>query len=86
MCHGMTREPAMTYDDAVKRWVAQTYNLPVSQVDQVTFDVQPGPDPATNQAVLLEIDVHMTDRTQHLFMRPGREFGTIVEEVLAQAG
>jgi len=76
----------MTYDDAVKRWVAQTYNLPIAQVEQVTFDVQHVPDPATSQPVLLEIDVHMTDRTQHLFVRPGREFGTIVQEVLAQAG
>jgi hypothetical protein len=76
----------MTYDDAVKRWVAQTYNLPVAQVDQVTFDVQHTPDPATSHPVLLEIDVHMTDRTQHLFLRSGREFGAIVDEVLAQAG
>ena len=86
MCDDITREPAMTYDEAVKRWVAQTYNLPVRQVDQVTFDVQYGSDPATRHPVQLEIDVHMIDHTQHLFMRSGREFGTIVEEVLAQAG
>ena len=76
----------MTYDEAVKRWVATTYHLPLPQVDEVTFDVQYAPDPATLNPVVLEIDVHMTDRTQHLFIRKGREFGTIVQEVLAQAG
>jgi hypothetical protein len=76
----------MTYDDAVKRWVATTYHLPLPEVEQVTFDVQDAVDPATLNPLLLEIDVHMTDHTQHLFVRKGRDFGTIVQEVLAQAG
>ena len=33
----------------------------------------------------LEIDVHLTDGTQHLFTRDVRDFGQIVNEVLAQA-
>jgi hypothetical protein len=76
----------MTYDDAVKRWVANTYHLPLPEVEHVNFDVQYAGDTATlHPTFQLEIDVHMTDHTQHLFVRKARDFGTIVEEVLALA-
>jgi hypothetical protein len=76
----------MTYDDAVKRWIASTSGLPLERIREVSFDVEPAAGSQTlDPRMQLEIDVHMTDGTQHLFTRGVRDFGQIVNEVLAQA-
>jgi hypothetical protein len=76
----------MTYDDAVKRWIASTSGLPFERIREVNFEVEPTADSRTlDPHMQLEIDVHMTDGTQHLFTRGVRDFGKIVNEVLDQA-
>ena len=76
----------MAYDDAVKRWIASTSGLPLERIRDVTLDVEQAADSRTlDPHMQLEIDVHMIDGTQHLFTRGVREFGQIVNEVLAQA-
>ena len=76
----------MAYDEAVKRWIASTSGLRLECIRDVTLDVEHAADSRTlDPHMQLEIDVHLTDGTQHLFTRDVRDFGQIVNEVLAQA-
>jgi hypothetical protein len=78
-----TGRPAMTYDEAVRRWVAKTYGLDYDEIGDVTFDVQYAAESRTlDPRLQLEIEVYMQDATQHLFVRSVSDFGRIISEVL----
>jgi hypothetical protein len=84
---GHSGGPAMRYDEAVRRWVAQTYELDACAIDDVIFDVQyTGHDPSPDAGLQLEIEISMNDCTRHLYVREVSEFGRIITEVLALAG
>jgi hypothetical protein len=85
--HALRRErESMSYDNGVKRWVADRYRLSLEQIAEVSFDVQYAGECATLDPTLqLEIDVHMLDGTQHLFTRSVRDFGKIINEVVEAA-
>jgi len=70
---------------AVKRWVATTYHLPLEQIEDVTFEVEDAAGAADLTARLV-IEVRLVDGTQHLVTRCARDFGAIVNEVVAAAG
>jgi hypothetical protein len=80
---GRTEGHRMSQEEAVKRWVADTYALPCDEIDQVTFDVQfASASSSGGDSLQLEIDVHVADGHQHLYVRPVCEFGRIVGEIL----
>jgi hypothetical protein len=78
--------PAMSYDGAVRRWVAETYRLDVADIDDVTFDVQySGESPTLDPTLQLEIEVSLNDCTRYLFVRDVSDFGRIINEILELA-
>jgi hypothetical protein len=80
---GDTGGSEMNYDGAVRRWVAQTYELDVREIDDVTFDVQyTGDERAKHSGLQLEIEVSMNDCRRYLYVREVSEFGRIITEVL----
>jgi hypothetical protein len=78
--------PAMNYDGAVRRWVAATYRLDATEIDDVTFDVQySGESPTLDPSLHLEIEVSLNDCTRYLFVRDVSDFGRIINEILELA-
>jgi hypothetical protein len=83
---GDAGRPQMNYDEAVHRWVAETYRLDRGEIDDVTFDVQyAGSEPEAHAGLKLEIEVSMIDCTRYLFVREVSDFGRIINEVVALA-